>query len=68
MPCRCCSASKPSKGCQRPDEQKINELLKEAKDLILKKADGPNGFDDIDDWKKGWLEAFEHHLFGCTEK
>ena len=67
MPCRCCSASKPSKGCQHSDEQKINNLLKEVTKLINDK-NKYNQYDDIDQWKNGWLEAFKHHLFGCTEK
>ena len=64
MPCRCCGASRPSKGFKEPGEAKINDLLKEASSLILSKN---AGFDDIEDWKKGWQEAFDHHLNGCKE-
>lgn len=65
MPCRCCGASRPSKGFNEPGEQKINELLKEAAILILKKNER-NEYEDIDEWKKGWQEAFDHHLNGCS--
>jgi hypothetical protein len=61
---RCCGASRPSKGFKEPVEQKINELLKEAATLIRDKA--KYGYDDIDEWKKGWQEAFNHHLNGCN--
>jgi hypothetical protein len=67
MPCRCCGASRPSKGFKEPGEIQINSLLKEAARLILKKKDD-SAYDDISDWKKGWQEAFDHHLNGCTEK
>lgn len=67
MPCRCCGASRPSKGFKEKDEQEINELLKKAAILILKKNER-NQYDDIDDWKKAWQEAFDHHLNGCKEK
>ncbi len=66
MPCRCCGASRPSKGFKEPDEQKINDLLKEITKLINDKNKS-NRYEDLDEWKKGWLEAFKHHLFGCTE-
>jgi hypothetical protein len=66
MPCRCCEASRPSKGFKEPDEYKINALLKEATKLILDKH---KQYDEgIDQWKKGWKEAFDHHLNGCPEK
>lgn len=65
MPCRCCGASRPSKGFTEPDEEKINKLLKNATALILAKDDG--SYEDIDEWKKGWQEAFDHHLNGCKE-
>ena len=51
MPCRCCGASRPSKGFKEPDEQKINEILKEATRLILDKNRN-NAYEDIDEWKK----------------
>ncbi len=63
MPCRCCGASRPSKGFREPGEQKINDLLKEAARLILLKNDP--AYLDIDDWKRAWQEAFDHHLNGC---
>jgi hypothetical protein len=65
MPCRCCGASRPSKGFNHPDEKLINDLLKEASRLILKKEED---FDDITEWKEAWKEAFDHHLNGCKEK
>jgi hypothetical protein len=66
MPCRCCGASRPSKGFKEPGESRINELLKEAARWILMKDDG--SYDGIDEWKKGWQEAFDHHLNGCKRK
>ena len=66
MPCRCCNASRPSKGFKELNEVEINELLKKAASLILDKT--KYGYDDIEDWKKGWQEAFDHHLSGCNEK
>ena len=66
MPCRCCNASRPSKGFKELNEVEINELLKKAASLILDKT--KYGYDDIEDWKKGWQEAFDHHLNGCNEK
>jgi hypothetical protein len=66
MPCRCCGASRPSKGFNEEGESKINELLKECAKLILQKNDR-NQYEDIDEWKKGWQEAFDHHLNGCKE-
>ncbi len=45
----------------------INKLLKAAVRLIESKNDD-NSFENIDDWKTAWLEAFEDHLFGCPEK
>lgn len=65
MPCRCCNASRPSKGFNETGEAEINELLKKAAYLILT---GRDGDDDLDDWKKGWQEAFDHYLNGCKEK
>ena len=67
MPCRCCGASRPSKGFNEPGEVEINELLKKAARLILDKNKNRE-FEDLDAWKKGWQEAFDHHLNGCTEK
>lgn len=67
MPCRCCGASRPSKGFREPEEQKINAILKEAALLILDK-NKYQGYDDLDEWKKGWQEAFDHHLNGCKEE
>lgn len=66
MPCRCCGASRPSKGFTEPGEAEINELLKKSAYLIELKDDGFN--EHIRDWKEGWLEAFEHHLNGCNKK
>lgn len=66
MPCRCCGAARPSKGFKEKDESKINELLKECVKLILQINDR-NQYEDIDEWKKGWKEAFDHHLNGCKE-
>lgn len=37
MPCRCCGASRPSKGFKEPDEQEIYHLLKNAAFLVLDK-------------------------------
>ena len=67
MPCRCCGASRPSRGFNESDEVPINALLKKAANLILKKNEN-NEYEDIDQWKKGWEEAFHHHLNGCPEK
>jgi hypothetical protein len=63
MPCRCCCAGKPSKGFEHPEEDKINDKLKDARDLII--AEGNRRGDDLHLWKKSWVEAFEHHLNGC---
>lgn len=63
MPCRCCGACRPSKAFREPGETKINDLLKEAAKLILDKE--KFGYDDIEEWKKAWQEAFDHHLNGC---
>lgn len=67
MPCRCCGASRPSKGFKEPGESEINQLLKEAARLILEK-NYDNSYDNLDGWKRGWQEAFNHHLNGCPEK
>lgn len=68
MPCLCCGASRPSKGLEKPIEQKINGLLIQASQLILS-VDCDNDFGDKEsEWKKGWKEAFDHHLNGCDEK
>lgn len=67
MPCRCCGASRPSKGFTEPGEKEINDLLKEAARLVLKKNER-NEYDDIEEWKKAWAQAFVHHLCGCPEK
>lgn len=66
MPCRYCRAERPSKGFVEPGEQNINALLKEAARLILEKRE--YGFDDIEEWKNAWQEAFDHHLNGCKNK
>lgn len=66
MPCRCCGASRPSKGFNEPEEKKINDLLIEVSKLILQKNDD-NSYEDINEWKKAWQEAFDHHLNGCKE-
>jgi hypothetical protein len=66
MPCRCCGASRPSKGFKEPEEQKIHTLLSEASKLVLAK-NGPE-YEGIEDWKKAWQEAFDHMLNGCKEK
>jgi sarcosine oxidase delta subunit len=66
MPCRCCGASRPSKGFTEKGEAEINELLKKAAMLILAKDSVE--YDGIEEWKKGWQEAFDHHLNGCNEK
>ena len=67
MPCRCCGASRPSKGFKEPQEQIINTLLKSVADLILDK-NKYGEYEDIEEWKKGWQEAFDHHLNGCKEE
>ena len=67
MPCRCCGASRPSKGFNEPGESEINGLLKMAALRILEK-NKHREYEDIDEWKKGWQEAFDHHLNGCKEK
>lgn len=64
MPCRCCGVSRPSKGFTEPNEQQIHAYLTLASDLILDKS---RGFDDIEEWKKAWQEAFDHMLNGCKE-
>jgi hypothetical protein len=65
MPCRCCGASRPSKGFNEPDEKKIHRALKYVASLVLAK-DHPV-YENIDEWKKGWQEAFDHMLNGCDE-
>ena len=67
MPCRCCGASRPSKGFTEPGEQEINDLLKKAAQLILEK-NKLNQYEDLFFWKKGWQEAFDHHLNGCKDE
>lgn len=67
MPCRCCGASRPSKGFKEDGESKINDLLKEASRLILEKNVPDDYGDSESDWKQGWKEAFDHHLNGCNE-
>ena len=64
MPCRCCGASRPSKGFNEPGEEDIYRLLKVATTLILEKR---CGYDCIEEWKEGWQEAFDHMLNGCQE-
>ncbi len=66
MPCRCCGASRPSKGFKEPEEIKIHSLLREAANLVLNKNDD-RAYENIEDWKKSWLECFDHMLFGCKE-
>lgn len=66
MPCRCCGASRPSKGFREPGEKVILGLLKDAVTLIKDKTS--HGYDDIEDWKKAWQEAFDHLLNGCPKK
>lgn len=67
MPCRCCGASRPSKGYDANTlEKSINANLKEAARLI-KSKNADNQYEDIDDWKRGWIQAFDHHLNGCPE-
>jgi hypothetical protein len=66
MPCRCCGAARPSKGFKEPDEQKIHSLLKDAAKLVLAK-DAPE-YEEIEDCKKAWQEAFDHMLNGCRER
>lgn len=66
MPCRCCGASRPSKGFKEPGEVEINDLLKQAAKLIRAKDDG--SYEDINEWNKAWQEAFDHHLNGCRRK
>jgi len=68
MPCRCCGASRPSKGFKEPGESQINNLLKQAAHLILKYHEGTAEGDNIGYWKQGWQEAFDHHLNGCKNK
>jgi hypothetical protein len=48
------------------EEKLINANLKLVAAMVLKKDEG--SYYGIDEWKKGWLEAFEHHLYGCPEK
>lgn len=67
MPCRCCGASRPSKGFNETfEEKKIFRHLKEAAYLVLQK-DHP-AYENIDEWKSAWQEAFDHLLNGCPEK
>lgn len=66
MPCRCCGASRPSKGFKEKDEQIIHQHLKDASFHILEKT--KYGYDDIDEWKMAWQECFDHMLNGCKEK
>jgi len=41
MPCRCCGASRPSKGLnQTREEKEINIVLKAAAEMILEKEKG----------------------------
>ncbi len=65
MPCRCCGAVYPPEGLEpEKNDKQINSLLKEAARQIKDKHSEM----DEEKWKKGWLEAFEHHLFGCPKK
>lgn len=66
MPCRCCGASRPSKGFKEKDEQEIYHLLKLAADKVKEKE--KHGYEDIIEWKKAWQEAFDHMLNGCPEQ
>jgi hypothetical protein len=67
MPCRCCGASRPSKGFKEPDEMIIHSKLKEVAFLVLDKNRN-NAYEDLDGWKKAWQECFDHMLNGCKEK
>lgn len=67
MPCRCCGASRPSKGFKEPDEAEIHHYLKIAACVILQKNCN-NAYDNIDEWKKAWQECFDHMLNGCKDK
>lgn len=64
MACRCCGASRPSKGFTEPEEYEIYVVLKKASRLILEK-NARNVYENIDEWKKAWQEAFDHMLNGC---
>lgn len=66
MPCRCCSATKPPKGFKSDEDVIINDHLKLLVKTIERRYWEP--LYDTKEWKRGWLEAFEHHLFGCPEK
>jgi hypothetical protein len=66
MPCRCCGASRPSKGFNEPDEKQIHSMLNAAAQLILNKNHN-NSYEDIEEWKKAWQECFDHMLNGCKE-
>lgn len=65
MPCRCCGASRPSKGFKEPNENHIHNLLLDVSQKILARAN--DGYDDIEEWKKAWQECFDHMLNGCKE-
>lgn len=67
MPCRCCSATKAPKGLQYDNvgDKNINRYLRMAAGRIKRKYSDP--FYDEVDWKKEWVIAFEHHLYGCPE-
>jgi len=67
MPCRCCGASRPSKGFKEPDEIHIHSLLSGAAYCVLEKNKN-NEYEDIEEWKKAWQECFDHMLNGCDEK
>ena len=66
MPCRCCGASRPSKGFTEPKDKEIHDLLKNAANLILG-INTRNEYEEIEDWKKAWQEAFDHLLNGCKQ-
>ena len=67
MPCRCCNSPKPAKGFKNQTklEIDINLLLSNAAKLVNTKT---REYDDIEDWRKGWILAFKHHIYGCPEK
>lgn len=67
MPCRCCgTAPRPAKGFDaNDDETMINMHLSMAAKRINEKQ---RDFEDIEDWRKAWIEAFHHHIYGCPEK
>jgi hypothetical protein len=59
---RCYGSSRPSKDFTEPDENEINELLKQSAKLILKKNVPNDHGDPESEWIKGWKETFYHYL------